>query len=139
MSQTALNHRLNDIDSAGVPLHAELSPAQFTEALGELGADAERCSATLNAHLSKQKETVLCAGQLRGTLVMPCQRCLEPARVAVDVPLHTVFTEAPADVEMLSLISVPPKSLQPAERRYCENPVPSFTHDVCTLRNVAPR
>lgn len=100
MPQTALNRRLNDIDSAGVQLHAELAPDQFTEALADVGVDAARCAVSLDAQLSKQKETVLCSGQLRGALVLPCQRCLEPAKVNVDVPLHTVFTEAPADVDV---------------------------------------
>ena len=40
---------------------------------------------------------------------------------------------APADVEMLSLISVPMKSLQPALSAICASFGPSFTHDAWTF------
>jgi uncharacterized protein len=100
MSNTALAYRLSDIESAGVQAHAPLSQERLKEALGDLGADVPRCSATLDAQLSKQKQTVLCSGQLRGSLTLPCQRCLEAAKVEVDAPLHTVFTPAPGDVDV---------------------------------------
>jgi len=80
MSNTALAYRLSEIEPAGLQVHAPLSQESLREALGELGADIPRCSAKLDAHLSKQKLTVLCSGQLRGSLTLPCQRCLEAAK-----------------------------------------------------------
>lgn len=97
---TPLDYRLSAIEAGGVQLHPELSPERLAEAVGELGADVSKCAVTLDAHLSKEKTTVLCAGRLRGQLTLACQRCLEPARVDVDIPLHTVFTPAPADVDV---------------------------------------
>jgi uncharacterized protein len=97
---TPLDYRLSAIEASGVQLHTELSPARLTEAVGELGADVAKCKVTIDAHLSKEKTTVLCAGRLHGSLTLPCQRCLEPSRVDVDIPLHTVFTPAPADVDV---------------------------------------
>ena len=45
---------------------------------------------------------------------------------------------APADVEMLSLMSVPPKSLAPHERSHCAWRIPSFTQETWRLRMVLP-
>ena len=45
---------------------------------------------------------------------------------------------APAAVEMLSLMSVPPKSLAPHESSHCAWRIPSFTQETCRLRMVLP-
>ena len=45
---------------------------------------------------------------------------------------------APADVEMDSLISVPPMSLAPASRRSCASFGPSFTQEHWMLRKLGP-
>src|SRR3546814_4419462 len=57
-------------------------------------------------------------------------------------PYTTLFRScpygAPADVEMLSLMSVPPTSFAPAVRSNWASLGPSLTQDDWMLRNVAP-
>ena len=45
---------------------------------------------------------------------------------------------APAAVEMLSLMSVPPKSFAPHESSHCACRIPSFTQETWRLRIVLP-
>ena len=47
--------------------------------------------------------------------------------------LHELSVDAPAAVDMLSLINVPPKSLAPASSAICDSLGPSFTHETCRL------
>jgi uncharacterized protein len=87
-----LEYRIKDLESGDKDLSLVLSREQLSDAVGDLDVDLEQSRITLKAQLRLQGSVVQCDGWLRGELVLPCQRCLEPARVPVELRLHTVFT-----------------------------------------------
>ncbi len=68
------------------------------------------------------------------------RRAAHRAAISASISSTDVYSpaSAPASREMLSSISVPPKSLQPARSVSCASSWPSFTHDVCRL-SIRPR
>ena len=92
---TELTYRLKDLDSGRVDINTPLSRELLRDAVGDMDAELDGCAATLTARLSKHNQTVQCDGTLRGQLMLPCHRCLNPAQVPLDIPVHTVFVPQP--------------------------------------------
>ena len=92
---TELSHRLDvrikDLDNSPVDINTPLTRELLREAVGDMDADLDGCAVTLKAHLGKHNTTVQCDGELRGVLTLPCHRCLSPAKVPLEVPVHTIF------------------------------------------------
>jgi uncharacterized protein len=86
-----LSYRLKDLETESKDLQITLSREQLIDALGDLGIDAEVSAVQLTAQLSECKATVLCDGWLRGEITLPCQRCLEAAKLPVAVRVHHVY------------------------------------------------
>lgn len=88
---TELSYRLKDLDNSQVDINTPLSPELLRDAVGDMDAELDGCAVTLKAELSKHNTTVQCVGQMKGVLTLPCHRCLSPARVPLDIPVHTIF------------------------------------------------
>jgi uncharacterized protein len=90
MAKTEFQYRIKDLEtetkSLSMPVPAALLADVFEE-LGEVGDP----KLMLEGELIKQGSNVLLQGSLRGSLKIPCQRCLEPAEFPVDVRLNTVY------------------------------------------------
>ena len=89
-----LEYRIKDLESDDKDVSLALSPEQLTDAVSDLGADISRCALELSGQLRLQSSVVQFDGQLQGQLVLPCQRCLEPAHVPIDMRLNTIYTPA---------------------------------------------
>ena len=86
-----LSYRLKDLENKERHIDCVLPAELLMDALGDMDIDVSGSSVRLTAEVSKHNVTVLCAGKLTGELLLPCQRCLGPARVVIDQRLHTVF------------------------------------------------
>ena len=92
---TELSYRIKDLENHRVDVNLALSREFLADAVGDMDADLDGCAVNFGAHLSKHNVTVQCDGSLQGRLALPCGRCLEPARVPLEIPVHTIFAPAP--------------------------------------------
>lgn len=100
MAITEFQYRIKDLETEAKSLSMAVPAELFADVLEELGEVGEPKLA-LQAELIKQGSNVLLQGSLRGSLKVPCQRCLEPAEFPIDVKLNTVYAPPSArpDVE----------------------------------------
>src|SRR4029078_3128640 len=63
----------------------------------DLGAKPGPGGVKLRGVLEKSGDDVLLRGELRGVLETQCSRCLDSARVDLDIPLTVSFVEKGAD------------------------------------------
>jgi uncharacterized protein len=89
-----LEYRIKDLESGDKDLAVSLSSEQIADAVEDLGVDLANSALALSGHLHLQASVVQVDGELRGRLVLPCQRCLEPATVPVEIRLHKIYTAA---------------------------------------------
>lgn len=94
----------NDIDTAGLPVDAELPVAWLDEELAEDGAKA-RAPGRVTVRLSRSGEEIVVRGRAKAPLVVKCARCLDPASIDVDGELSLLLRPAP---------SLPPPAKQTA-------------------------
>jgi len=85
--------KIKDIGDEGLDVDLPVTAAWLGEQCPDLGARVGADGLALRGVLEKSGDDVLLRGDLRGTLDTSCSRCLEPARVAVDIPLTVTFVE----------------------------------------------
>jgi uncharacterized protein len=85
-----------DLDAAGKAFRFTLRAAWIRGAVEGTDVSATDRDGVVDARLSKSGNDVVLRGSLKGELVVPCARCLEPARVAIDEPLSALFVPASA-------------------------------------------
>lgn len=108
---TQLSYRIKDLDNGRVDIHTPLARELLADAVGDMDAELDDCAATLTAQLSKHNTTVQCDGSLKGRLMLPCHRCLSPAEVPLEVPVHTIFVPQPkVQVEDSSAAAADPEA-----------------------------
>jgi uncharacterized protein len=83
-----------DLDAAGKPYRFVLRPAWLREVLADTDVAPGPADGALDLRASKSGRDVLVRGRIKAQLVVPCGRCLEPARVAVDEELSALFVPA---------------------------------------------
>jgi uncharacterized protein len=106
-----LRFKIKEISQNGTPQrHTRAIPAPLIAAVLEgTDADPTHAQCDLEVELFRDHEDVHVRGRLRGTLELPCARCVEPARVPIDVKLDAMYVREgsvddeaePADVEAL--------------------------------------
>lgn len=101
---------------AGAPLRLSrvVPAAVLALALEGEQADVAGSKVTLEVELFRDHEDVFVRGRLWGRLMLACSRCVEPARVALDVPIDAAFTrdgvavDAPLDeIDVEALLAEP--------------------------------
>lgn len=90
----SLEYRIKDLESGDKDVSLALSSEQIADSVGDLDVDLANTEIALSAHLHLQATVVQVDGELRGKLVLPCQRCLELATVPVEMRLHKIYTAA---------------------------------------------
>jgi uncharacterized protein len=86
---------VHDLDAAGKPYAFPVRGAWLRSALeGSDAAPAE--DGSLDVRVSKSGNDVVVHGRLKAALTVPCARCLEPAKVAIDAPLSVLMVPAGA-------------------------------------------
>jgi uncharacterized protein len=92
-----MRFKIKDIGDDGLAVDLPVTPAWLTENCPDLDARLGPDGLGMRGVLEMSGDDVLLRGDLRGTLEMPCARCLEPARIAVDIPLTVSFVEKSDD------------------------------------------
>jgi uncharacterized protein len=91
--------KIKDIPAAGAPLSRRFAVPRslVAEALTGTDGDVDATQLECSIDFTRDHDEVFGRGRLRGALVVPCSRCLEPARVPVDTALHLQFSHQAAD------------------------------------------
>lgn len=95
-------YRIKDIEAhpGGVPVDLRLDRHFLQQALKDVGPsfDLDASTARVKGRLRFASGNVLFHGDLSGSLVVECQRCLGPASLSLAEPLHLTFV--PADTQV---------------------------------------
>jgi uncharacterized protein len=99
MSEREFAIPVRDLDAAGKPFRFPVRAAWLRGAfegtdLRPYGADGE-----LDLRLSKSGTDVVVRGHLKVDVTVPCARCLEPAKIAVNEDISVLVVPATADRE----------------------------------------
>ena len=89
--------KIKDIGDDGLEVDLPVTTAWLAEQCPDLGAKPGPGGVLMHGVLEKSGDDVLLRGELRGVLETTCSRCLEPARVDLDIPLTISFVEKGAD------------------------------------------
>jgi uncharacterized protein len=96
-----MQFKINDIGAEGLPVDVLVTADWLAAACPDLEAKPGEAGLSLRGRITKTGEDYLLRAQLHGALEIPCARCLEPARVTLDLPLTVTFVPAglgePAD------------------------------------------
>jgi uncharacterized protein len=92
-----MRFKINEIGVDGVPVNVALSSEWLAAACPDLGAHPAPAGLHLRGSITVMGDDYLLRSDLRGDLDTACARCLEPARVHIDVPI--VLTYVPAGTE----------------------------------------
>jgi uncharacterized protein len=91
-----MRFKINEIGAEGVPVRVPVTAEWLAAACPELDARPGRQGLVLAGRIAKAGDDYLLRAQLSGELETPCGRCLEPARVPVELPIAVTFV--PSDV-----------------------------------------
>src|SRR5579883_999081 len=83
-----------DLDAGGKRFRFVLRADWLREALAETEVTPEGPDGELDVRASKSCKDVLVRGRIQARLAVPCARCLEPAKVAVDEEVNALFVPA---------------------------------------------
>jgi DUF177 domain-containing protein len=92
-----MRFKIKDIGDDGLDVELPVTAAWLGEQCPDLDARLGAEGLTMRGVLEKSGDDVLLRGDLRGTLETACARCLEPARIALDIPLTVSFVEKGAE------------------------------------------
>jgi uncharacterized protein len=94
-----MRFKINEIGVDGVPVNVAVSSEWLAAACPDLGARPGPAGLQLRGQITPTGDDYLLRADLRGDLETPCARCLEPARVRIDVPIViTYVSEGTEDV-----------------------------------------
>jgi uncharacterized metal-binding protein YceD (DUF177 family) len=94
-----MRFKINEIGAEGLPLHVPVTPEWMATACPDVDLRPGPAGLALDGRFDKTGEDYLLRAHLRGELESVCARCLEPARVRIDVPVAVTFVSADADDE----------------------------------------
>ena len=92
-----MRFKINDIGDNGLPVNVAVSSEWLAAACPDLDARPVADGLHLRGSITVMGDDFLLRADLRGDLETVCARCLEPARVHVDLPI--VVTYVPAGTE----------------------------------------
>jgi uncharacterized protein len=89
-----MRYKTKSIGEGGIDLEVAVSKAWLAAECADASLGLNRAGLCLTGRLEPAGDGFLLRGSLRGELLVPCARCLEPAPVAVDAPMAVSFVEA---------------------------------------------
>ncbi len=92
-----MRFKINEIGAEGLPLHVPVTAEWVAAACPDAEMGPGPAGLALDGRLEKTGEDYLLRAHLRGELEATCARCLEPARVPIDLPLAVTFVSSEAD------------------------------------------
>jgi uncharacterized protein len=94
MSAPEFSLPARDLDAAGKAFHFPIRAAWIRGAVESTDVSATDRDGSLDVRLSKSGNDVVLRGTLDAQLVVPCARCLEPARVPIHETVSALFVPA---------------------------------------------
>jgi uncharacterized protein len=92
-----MRFKIKDIGETGQDVELPVTPAWLATECPDLEAKPGMAGVALRGVLEMSADDVLLRGDLRGVMESTCSRCLEPARIDLDVPLTVTFVERDSD------------------------------------------
>jgi len=92
-----MRFKINEIGAEGLPLHVPVTAEWVAAACPDAELRPGPAGLALDGRIDKTGEDYLLRAHLRGELETSCARCLEPARIPIDVPLALTFVSTEAD------------------------------------------
>jgi uncharacterized protein len=89
--------KIKDIGDDGLEVDLPVTTTWLEEQCPDMGAKPGVGGVLMRGVLEKSGDDVLFRGDLRGALETTCSRCLESARVDLDIPLAVSFVEKDQD------------------------------------------
>jgi uncharacterized metal-binding protein YceD (DUF177 family) len=89
-----MRFKINDIGVDGVSVNVAVSAEWLAATCPDLGARPGPAGLDLRGYISVTGDDYLLRADLRGDLDTTCARCLEPARVHVDIPIVATYVAA---------------------------------------------
>jgi uncharacterized protein len=88
-----MRYKIKDIPSDGMLVQEELGKELLADAFEGLDVDLNATTGSLRADLryDRDDENVFVVGDLKALVTVPCAKCLGPALVKIDAPLHLTF------------------------------------------------
>ncbi len=94
MSSPELSVSVRDLDAAGKAFRFPLRAAWIRGAVEDTDVTTTERDGELDVRMSKSGHDVVVRGTLDAELVLPCARCLEPARIVIHEPVSALFVPA---------------------------------------------
>src|SRR5262245_10329950 len=92
-----MQFKVKDIGDAGLDVSVPVTAAWLAAECPDLDARPADRGLALTGRLERHGEDYLLRGHLRGGLLTPCARCLDPAQVDVDAEVAVSYVEAEDD------------------------------------------
>jgi uncharacterized protein len=89
-----MRFKINEIGDGGLPVNVSVTAEWLTAACPDLDVRPGPDGLAFRGAITSTGDDYLLRGDLSGDLETPCARCLEPARVRVDVPITLTFVPA---------------------------------------------
>ena len=94
-----MRYKTKDISDAGLDVQVPVTAAWLATECAGTELEPGPQGVALTGRLERSGEDYLLRGDLRGTVVTPCSRCLEPASVDLSVPVVVSYVETDEDAE----------------------------------------
>ena len=91
-----MRYKTKDIGEGGIDLRVAVTAAWLAAECPDASLGLTKAGMCLEGRLEPAGEGYLLRGTLRGELLVPCARCLEPAPVAVESPVAVTLSFAVA-------------------------------------------
>jgi uncharacterized protein len=88
-----MRYKIKDIGDEGVDVHVGITDAWLRAECPDLEVKPAPEGITLTGRIERTGEDFLLRATLRGGFETTCSRCLEPARLSVDLPLTLSYVE----------------------------------------------
>jgi uncharacterized protein len=92
-----MRFKINEIGAEGLPLNVPVTPEWMAAACPDLDARPGPKGLALRGRLEKMGEDYLLRANLQGQIETTCARCLEAAKVGLNVPLAVTFVSSEAN------------------------------------------
>jgi uncharacterized protein len=88
-----MRYKIKDIGDEGLDIHVAVTEAWLKAECPDVDARPAEGGIVLDGRIEQAGDEYLLRGALRGGLLTQCVRCLEPATLALDVPVMLTFVE----------------------------------------------